>query len=372
MRVGIELSPLTVQRTGVGNYTYYLLKHLLAAAGEIRFAGFSSGLQPIELPEGTTLEYHKHLAVPTRALYRAWSLLGRPRVDTLLGGVAVYHATNYVLPPVRSARRVLTLYDLSFLRMPDRCSPKIVGPFSQGVRRFAQEADALLTCSEATKRDLVELAGVDASKVTVLYGAVEPAFQPLDRNVAMEWLEGHYGIRAPFILFVGTLEARKNILGLVEAFSRLATEIPHTLVLAGGPGWGMDGLDAAIARHGLETRVIRTGYIRARTDLPHFYTAADLFVFPSFYEGFGLPVLEAMSCGCPVLCADNSSLPEAGGDAARYVNPDDTDEMAKQIHSLLADEALRMQMREAGLSQARKFSWDDCARRTLDVYRSLV
>lgn len=372
MRVGIEVSPLTVQRTGVGNYTYYLLKHLLAEAGDIRFAGFSSGLQPIELPEGAGLEYHRHIAVPTRILYRAWSLLGRPRVDQLLGGVEVYHATNYVLPPVRSARRVLTLYDLSFLRMPERCSPRIVGPFARGVRRFAHEADALLTCSEAAKQDIVTLAGVDAAKVTVVYGAVEPEFQPVDRAMAVDWLERHYGIQPPFLLFVGTLEARKNILGLVEAFSRLAAEIPHTLVLAGGMGWGMEGLDAAIARHGLEARVIRTGYIRARADLPKFYSAAGLFVFPSYYEGFGLPVLEAMACGCPVLCAQTSSLPEVGGSAARYMNPDDPGDMAAQLRAVLSDDGLRGRMREAGLVQARAFSWEDCARRTLEVYRSLA
>ena len=378
MRVGIDISPLTADRTGVGTYTYELLKHLLLEAGRAgpAFSGFASGMGGLDLrelagPASPGFEGIRRLRVPTRLLYKLWSATGRPRVDDLLGGVDVYHATNYFLPPVRRARRIATFYDLAFLRAPDLCSPKIVGPFAKGVPRFAREADAILTCSESSKRDIAELCGVAPEKVTVAYGAVGEDVRPVPRDEAAALVKREYGIDGPYVLFVSTIEPRKNVGGLIRAFAEVAKEFPHTLVLAGGAGWNVDGVEGMAETLGLGDRVRFTGYVREGRHLPALYSAADVFVLPSFYEGFGLPVLEAMTCGCPVITANNSSLPEVGGDAAVYVEAGEVDDIARALCEVLGDEAKRRSMAERGVAQARRFSWASSARTVLDLYGRL-
>jgi glycosyltransferase involved in cell wall biosynthesis len=170
---------------------------------------------------------------------------------------------------------------------------------------------------------------------------------------------------------VSTLEPRKNIEGMLRAFALAAKDIPHTLVLAGGVGWGMEGLGALIESLGIAPRVKRMGYVDD-ADMHGLYAEADVFFFPSHYEGFGLPVLEAMACGCPVITSRTSSLPEVGGEAAHYVDPNDIDAMAEALRQVLGDASLRETMGARGEKQAAKFSWKDAAARTLAVYRSLV
>ncbi len=372
MQIGIDVSPLTPQRTGVGNYTYYMLRHLLAQGEEHIFKAFSSGIHGVDLAGLPPFAKHRHIGVPTRALYKCWSLFGRPRVDRLLKGVDIYHATNYFLPPTKKARRVVSVYDLAFLRVPELCSPKIVGPFSAGVKRFVREADAVITCSEATRRDVVELLDINEAQVHVAYGAVDENFASIPRPQAVDLLAQQYDVQQPFILFVSTLEPRKNVTGLLQAFAHIARDIPHTLVLIGGMGWYDENLDEHIEKLGISERVRRLGYVTPRSHLPAFYSAADAFVFPSFYEGFGLPALEAMTCGCPVITANTSSLPEVVGDAAQLVQPEDIDGLAATMRMVLTNERLREQMSTQGLQQAQRFSWTACAERTLDVYRSLA
>lgn len=371
MRIGIDLSPVTTTPTGVGRYTAAVLDRMLER-GDHQWHGLSSGSGTPDRRVVDRLDYHRRLPVPTRVLYALWRRTGRPRADRLLGGVDLYHATNYFLPPVATARRVVTLYDLSFLRNPEWSSPKIVGPFSRGVKTFAQDADAIITCSEASRRDIVELLDVASEKITVAYGAVEPGLAPLERAAAQESIAERFGIEGPFILFVGTLEARKNIKGILDAFTRLEGKVPHRLVMIGGDGWGTEAFDEGLAS-GMESgRVLRLGYLPERTDLPRFYSAADAFLFPSFYEGFGLPVLEALACGCPTLTSNISSLPEVGGDAALYTDPNDAEITASQLLRLLEDTDLQTRLRAAGPVQAARFSWDDAADATLGVYGSLA
>jgi glycosyltransferase involved in cell wall biosynthesis len=371
MRIGIDVSPLTKARTGVGEYTRALLRHLLRRGGDCTFHGFSSGWGEMDADSLMGLSRHCHIPLPTRVLYKGWEFIGAPKVDRLLGGLDVFHATNYYLPPVASAKRIATFYDLAFLRVPELCSPKIVGPFSRNVARFAREADAILVCSECTKQDVVELLDVAPSKVTVAYGAVEEGFTPVAREEASQALKHRYGIDSPFVLFVSTIEPRKNIPGLIAAFAHVAHDFPHKLLLVGGAGWNSEGLDALISQHGLTDRVLRLGYVADRSDLPLFYSAADVFVFPSFYEGFGLPVLEAMACGCPVVTSNRTSLPEVGGAAAAYADPDHEDTFAEVLLHVLSDAGSRETMRALGLEQAKRFSWEKTTDVTLDLYRRL-
>ena len=372
MRIGIDLSALSTRRTGVGSFTYYMTKHLLNLGFEGSLLGLSSGWQPIEPGALKDRFPQRHIRIPTRALYKLWEWSGRPKVDSLLGGVDIYHATNYYLPPVEQARRVLSIYDLGFLKEPSWGSPKIVGPYSRNMRRFARQADAIITCSQASKQDIVDLLYAEPEKVTVTYGAVDDTFKPVSRPMAVDYLAREHGIQLPFLLYVGTLEPRKNIDGLLDSFAPIARDFPHSLVLVGQQGWNMAHLDDKIQALGLQDRIHRVGYLPQHHDLAHFYSAAELFFFPSFYEGFGLPVLEAMTCACPVVCSDRGSLPEVVGDAARMVDPDDVEMMATTLRMVLVNERLRTHMMQQGRKQAAAFTWRRCAEDTLSVYRGLM
>ncbi len=371
MRIGMDITPLTARRTGVGEYVLNVLLHiqpLLSKDDSIH--GWSTGLHsPLDLPAGTS---SRHIPLPTRAAYALWRRFPRPCVDNLLGGVDLFHATNYFLPPVAKARRILSIYDLAFLVEPRWASPKIVGPFSREVPDFARRADAIVTCSEHSREDIVRLCNVSPDKVHVACGAPDPIFVPQDRAAAKSRMRAILGWDTPFVLYAGTLEPRKNIETLLRAFAVVAKNHPHRLLLVGALGWNMDHLPHLIHQLGLTGRVSLPGYLPSRQDLAAAYSAADLFVLPSHYEGFGLTLAEALACGCPAIASDASSLPEVGGDAVRYFSPQDDAELAHLMNDLLARPDLRLAMSHQGCEQAARFSWDDTARRILALYRSLA
>ena len=371
MRIGVDITPLTAHRTGVGEYVLHTLERLLpqlSPADSLR--GWATGLHaPVAVPAGMSF---RHVPVPTRAAYALWRGVSRPRVDSLLGGVDVFHAGNFFLPPTAKARRVLTIYDLAFLIEPHWASPKIVGPFSREVPRFAREADAVVTCSEHSRRDIVRLCGVAPEKVHVAYGAPDPMFVSQDRAAARARMQAVLGWADPFILFVGTLEPRKNLDTLLKAFAHIAKNHPHRLLLVGAMGWNMGHLPSLIEQLGLTQRVSMPGYLPSRRDLVAAYSATDLFVLPSHYEGFGLTLAEAMACGCPAVASNTSSLPEVGGEAVRYFPPQEVEELSRIMEELLASPERHSAMAEKAREQAKRFNWDETASRILAVYRSLA
>ena len=371
MRLGLDITPLTRRPSGVGTYVRQVLAHLppLLAPGDA-LLGWATGLHA---PWGAPPEMRvRHLPLPTRAVYACWSAAGFPCPEALLGGLDVFHATNYFLPPVRRARRVLTIYDLAFLVEPRWASPKVVDLFARRVPDFAARADAVITCSEHSRNDIVRLCGVPADKVFVAHGAPDPALAPVERGAARARAAELFGFDAPYVLHVGTVEPRKNLETLLRAFAQACKGRPHRLVLVGAPGWGMDAFHAAAARENLGDRLVMTGYLPRREDLAAVYSAADLFVLPSHYEGFGLPLAEAMACGCPAVASESSCLPEVGGEAALYFPPTDADALAARISEVLDTPELAARLRAQGPAQAARFTWAEAARRTLDVYRRLA
>jgi glycosyltransferase involved in cell wall biosynthesis len=300
-----------------------------------------------------------------------WDFLPFPRMDRLIDGADVVHGTNYYIPPTARARRVVTIHDLAFLVFPHLANADIVGPFAQRLHRYVAEADAIMAYSEATKADVVNRLGADPSKITVAPMAVDEAFRPVSRDEAQCRVREEYGIDGPFLLFVSTLEPRKNVPGLLRSFARLAPQIPHRLVLIGSVGWDADEIFQTISALHLEERVVRPGFV-PHLRLPIFYGAADAFVFPTFYEGFGLPLLEALVCGCPVVASDNSSVPEVVGDAGLLVQADDEEGFAKAVMRILEEPSLRDDLASKGMRHAARFSWQGCAESTLEVYRRVV
>jgi glycosyltransferase involved in cell wall biosynthesis len=232
-----------------------------------------------------------------------------------------------------------------------------------------RRADYLLADSESTRCDLIELLGVPPERAQVIYGGVDPAFAPVTDIAALQAIQEKYAHGRPFILAVGTLEPRKNYPTLIRAFAqaREQAHLPHVLVIVGKKGWMYEPIFAAVAELGLQDVVLFPGFV-PDGELPALYSAAGLLATPSFYEGFGLPPLEAMACGTPVVVADVSSLPEVVGDAGLRIDPQDTGALANAILRLIQDSTLRRSLREAGIAQARKFTWDQAARELLTVY----
>jgi glycosyltransferase involved in cell wall biosynthesis len=236
---------------------------------------------------------------------------------------------------------------------------------------YCRRADAIITVSESSKRDIVEQYGLPDEKVTVVYEAAAPEFVP-STAARIEEVRQRHGLPAKFLLHVGTIEPRKNLTRLVEAIDRLrarALEVP--LVVVGSKGWLFDDFFRRIEELDLRHAVLFTGYVPDR-DLPAVCSAATAAVMPSVYEGFGLPVLEAMACGTPVLSSSMSSLPEVGGEAVRYFDPYDVADLTIAIREIWNDAELRRQMSKKGLEQASRFSWAHAARQTLDIYERVI
>lgn len=282
----------------------------------------------------------------------------------------VLHSPVNVLPRASPAPGVLTIHDLSFLRLPDRLSASRRRYLSVAARTSARHARRIIAVSESTRDDVVELLGVPPERVTVIPLAADERYRPAD-EMAIGAFRARKNLAEPFVLFVGTLEPRKNVSTLLRAFAALSKEIPHKLVLVGAQGWMTAEMYETLQRLGLADRVRLTGFVPVE-ELPLWYSAADVFAFPSSYEGFGLPPLEAMACGAAVITSAVSSLPEVVGDAAVIVPPGDVDELAGALRRVLADPKLRADLGRKGIVRAGLFSWERMAQQTAQVYRDVL
>jgi glycosyltransferase involved in cell wall biosynthesis len=294
-----------------------------------------------------------------------WEQLIAPVVARRLD---VFHGLAYALPLALRCPGVVTVHDLSFMRYPELFNRANRMYLSVATRLAVRQAARVVAVSESTKRELVELFGVSPQKVVAIPNGVEPSFRPLPRD-EVEAFRRAKGLPERFILHLGTLEPRKNIGLLIRAFARLGGD--HALVLAGGRGWLYETIFAEVRALGLEGRVLFPGFVPFE-EQPLWYNAAAALAYPSLYEGFGLPPLESMACGTPVVCAETSSLPEVVGDAGLLVGSRDEAGLTLALGRLTEDASLHARLSEAGLARARLFSWDDVARRTVDVYRSAL
>lgn len=282
------------------------------------------------------------------------------------------HSPDFIPPFRRNCLSVITVHDLAFLLFPQfmtRESANYYGQIDVAVRN----TDHIIAVSQSTSEDLQRLLGVAESKISVIYEAASPLFRPVDDHQAMEAVRQRYGISEEFILFVSTIEPRKNLPTLLEAFRLLLDRYASTakLVIAGKLGWLVDDSLAAVERLHLEQHVVLLQQVPPE-DLLYLYNAARMLVMPSFYEGFGLPALEAMACGTPVIVSNVSSLPEVVGDAGILVPPQDAEAIAVAMWRVLSDSHLREEMRAKGVARASCFSWEKAARETLEVYHEVM
>ena len=387
MNICLDLSPVVHQRAGLASYARELATHLLQMDPGISWSAFHyDRYPPVPLP--APLDALPRYVIPWGA-YR-WRLTTALRhflglsMDRFFAGVDLFHATEHLLPRFSKVRTVFTLHDLIFLFHPETHKPLNRWFLTLMMPRFLRAADAIIAVSECTRRDAIRFYGITEEKITVIYEGVSPRFRPASPE-AVRAVREKYSLPEHFILYVGTIEPRKNLTALLEAFHHFLATCsslsapcdlrPATcdlrLVIVGKKGWLYESFFHRLRELGLDDRVIFTGYVPDE-DLPAIYSAADLFVFPSLYEGFGLPVLEAMACGVPVVCSNTSSLPEVAGDAALLVDPTDVRALAGAMERVLMDKHLRAELRAKGLERAERFTWEGAARETLEVYREVV
>ena len=364
LRIGVDIRPFYEPLTGIGWYLHYLL-HELAKYDGVELYLFGDA-------RVTDLGPHLHTELPASAKLCTFDLRGRPmgRFDRPLTAAAyvawieltgcdVFFAANYFLPRLHSAvarRRVIAIHDLTYKRFPELLQKETLANLEAQMAREIAAADAIVCVSESTRRDLLHYYQVDPSRAVAIHsGLGTPAHaQPVD------------DLPSRYILFVSTIEPRKDLETLLDAYERLRDSRAYngSLVVVGKIGWKSESLVPRLRGRG----IVHLDYLPA-AKLATVYERAEVFVFPSIYEGFGFPLLEAMSRGVPSIAAHSSSLPEIGGDAALYFPPRDVDALAAQLARVVSDATLRMSLAERGRAQAAKFRWDVAAAKTLDVLR---
>jgi glycosyltransferase involved in cell wall biosynthesis len=373
-RIAIDYTAALEQGGGIGRYTRELVRALAALDPTTDYRLFTAGYKSATLPASPGQNFTWHPSrLNTEWLARLWHRARLPlRIERWVGEIDLLHAPDFTLPPVRKGTRtILTVHDLSFVRAPETATPGLRAYLNQVVPRSVARADHILADSEATRQDLIDLYDTDPAKIDVLYSGVEARFRPIDETEVLQMVRGKYGIgNDPYLFSVGTVQPRKNYARLAEALHRL--DRPDLkLVIAGGKGWLNDDLYRTVQTLGMEEQVQFLGFADD-ADLPALYNGAEVFAYPALYEGFGLPPLEAMACGTPVVTANVSSLPEVVGEAGLAVDPTDVDAITSALERALDDDNLRAGLRERGLARARLFTWEQAAVQLLDHYHQLL
>jgi glycosyltransferase involved in cell wall biosynthesis len=366
MRIAFDGTTLRPGRTGVGYYTEHLLHHLAARAGDDELLVISNRAVDTTRPLPARVQVASSSWRLPRMLWMqtlAPRLLRRSHVD-------VGHFTNGMVPLASPVPTVVTIHDMSLTLYPRYHPARRVLLNRPLVDVAARCADAIITVSQSAKRDIVRLYGLPPDRVHVVHEAAAPAFRPVHDSMERERVRRRYSLADRFILYVGTIEPRKNLPKLIEGFARRrkSGDLPHQLVCAGPYGWLSRDIEDRIERLQIEDAIRFTGYV-AFDDLPVLYSLAEMFVFPSLYEGFGLPVIEAMACGTPVVTGQVAALSEVAGGAVEYVDRLDAESLGEAMVGLARSRERRENLSALGLQRSHCFSWDRAARETLDVYR---
>lgn len=366
MKVALELQPCCGNRSGIGTYTYELARRLQDGDG-LEFVGnvfnFLRRNDNRSALDGIKMPVRVQPCMPYGVYRRIWHMIPLsygmlfPKTD-----LSVFF--NYIVPPRTTGKLITTIHDMTYLRFPETMDKRNLSRITRDIRSSVARSHHILTVSEFSKREIIELLQIEPEKISVVYNA--PSIS-VNQASAVD-LEAHYGIRLPYLLYVGTIEPRKNLTRLIHAYEKLrdGSGISHQLVLAGGRGWGTEEIYQTARDSKYAEDIIFTGYISG-VEKSTLYANAAAFLFPSLYEGFGIPPLEAMWFGCPVVCANASSLPEVVGDAAELVDPMDVDDISKGICRVILDRKYASHLSIRGNEQVKKFTWDASAQHLREI-----
>jgi len=373
MHVCIDVSPTAQKHAGLGRYAGEIARALAEDKDDIELSLFYNRQGEAQLPNYLSHIPHQSVNIgnkPWRMGVLLSQLLRWP-MDKTFGARDIFHATNHLLAHFSTARTVFTLHDLIFLRYPEYHKLYNRWYLTLAMPIYLRAADVIITPSECSKQDAIAYYGLPESKIKVIYEAPAPYFKRASNAAELEHVRQKYNLPPKYILHVATIEPRKNLSRLLDVFKALLADWPDLkLVLIGKKGWLYEPFFQKLQAMGLQELVIFPGYID-EADLPACYEMAEVFVFPSLYEGFGLPPLEAMACGTPVVSSNSSSLPEAIGEAGIMVEPTDTAALTVAIQRVLNNTTLQADLKQRSLAQAQKFSWTKAATELKTVYESL-
>jgi glycosyltransferase involved in cell wall biosynthesis len=354
MRIALDTQSAQGRKTGIGLYTVNLLDALRRVMPKSEY---------VELTWGRSHE----LRTDQRLRWQQIELPHRAR----RAGADLLHVPGFDAPYWKPCPTVLTVHDLIGMVFPQNLPPVSRFYWSRWLPWSMRWADRIIADSEHTRQDIIRLMSIPGEQITVIPLGVGSEFRPIDDPRLLEPTKAQCGLPDRFVLYLGTLEPRKGIDTLIHAYHKVAPQVEHDLVIAGKRGWYTEPLFELVRELQLERRIHFTGYVPDDL-LPALLNLADLFVFPSRYEGFGLPPLEAMACGVPVITSNASSLPEVVGDAGLMVPPDDSHVLSDALYQALGSQPLRDELVRKGLARARQFTWEATAQRTLEVYQELV
>jgi len=374
--IAIDYTPAYEQGGGIGRYVRELTSTLATLDNSNQYKLFVAGATQSQLPPPLATNFRwKSSRITPEWFARLWHRARFPLpVEIFTGKIDLFHATDFVLPPTLShTKTLLTVHDLSFIRVPEAATPSLRSYLNKVVPRSVKKADHILADSQATKDDLVELYRVSPDKITVLLSGVNHQFKPVTDQVLLMQTRQKYGLKNyPYLLSVGTVQPRKNYSRVIQALYELHQQ-GHELhyAIAGGKGWLNDEMYTTIEQTNMQDYVHLLGFVDDE-DLPALYSAADCLIITSLYEGFGLPILEAMASGTPVITSNLSSLPEVAGSAGILVDPLNTEAITHAIYEIITDDSKHRQLIEAGHQQVEKFTWEKSAQQLRSVYESLL
>lgn len=383
MNICIDATTLAIAKNDRGGVYHYIL-NLLLALQEVdeqnyytfwfHFASKSNAERYREARDALCPNGKKNFRVGRSYLPNYRGLYIRLPVELFVGSVDVFHGPAHFVMPTVTGKAVVTVHDIDFLTIPEYLDPAWVKYKEKYTRLSFKRASRIIAVSDYMKKEIVRHFGVPEEKIHVIYHGVSRYFRGAkDSKQQIRGVLEKLGVVAPYILFVGTFHKNKNIIRLLKAFKRFkqSSELPHRLVLAGGTGQSYDEAVRTLAELKMRDYVSLLGFV-AENDLPAVYTGADLFVLPSLFEGFGMPVVEAMSCGVPVIASNVTSIPEVVGDAGLLFDPYSDEEMAAAMEKVLRDRGFHAILREKGLNRAKQFTWEKAALQTLDVYKAAL
>lgn len=375
MKIAIDISQIAYEGTGIANYTTEMVRNLLKTDGENEYLLFGISLRQqdkirnyFDSVSNLRREIQfKLLPIPQTLGNLLWNKFHVVDIKNFLGDFDILHSSDWIQPPT-TAKKVTTVHDLVIYKYPQFSHPNIIETHKKRLYWVKKECDIVIVDSLATKSDLINLLKMDQAKIEVVYPGIGTEFQPQSSEEIIR-VKQRYGLYDNYILSVGTMEPRKNLHSVFAAFTRFLQhslvankKTPIELVIVGKVGWGEELKP---------TRYIHLlGQIPA-SDLPALYSGALFFIYPSLYEGFGLPVLEAMACGCPVLTSDRGSLKEVASDAALLVDPEEVDDIAVKMTQLYVDYDLQKELVERGKENVNKFSWQKAAEKIIKIYKKI-
>lgn len=375
MRIGFDVRPLLKQETGVGIYLRNLLSHLSVIDRENEYYLFSTSLKdrlsPKKMPEFEKGDF-REFRFPVRVIDYAWHHWGWPKMDCFFKtDLDLTHSHSPLFLPTKG-KKVVTVHDLYFMDYPQEADREAGRVFAKKIQDSLDRADGIIAVSESTKRELLERFPVEKKKIKVIYHGLDLSFHlsvsPKEKDEARK----KFSLPPDFILFVGSVEPRKNLSNLIEAFLLVRQKFPQIhLVIAGPPGKDSEPIQRKIRKNCLHPWVRITGYA-STAELKALYSLASIFVFPSLCEGFGMPLLEAMASGTPLVVSGRSAVPEVVGNAGVYFNPHSPEEIAEKVGLLLEDSHLQQKLIKEGMRRIQHFDWKSAASETLNYYRSLI